>query len=98
VAKAGGSLQVVAEVDSASTIRGMVQAGIGVTVMSRSALHPERNELAVRRIVRPALSRALSLCASRGTPTRATTRVLELLEETALGLVRRGIWKGATIP
>ena len=98
VAKAGGSLDVVAEVDSASTIRAMVLAGIGVTAMSRSALHPERSDLAVRRIVRPALSRALSLCSSQGTPTRATSRVAELLEETALALVRRGVWKGATIP
>lgn len=96
VAKAGGSLDVVAEVDSASTIRAMVLAGIGVTAMSRSALHPEGSDLAVRRIVRPALSRALSLCSSRGTPTRATSRVAELLEETALALVRRGVWKGAT--
>ncbi len=98
VAKAGGAFEVVAEVDSASTIKAMVAAGIGATVMSRSALHPEKNELTVRRIVRPALSRALSLCASRGTPTRATTGVLEILEETALALVRRGTWKGATIP
>ncbi len=98
VAKAGGALEVVAEVDSASTIKAMVLAGIGATVMSRSALHPEKGEFAVRRIVRPALSRALSICSSRGTPTRATTRVAELLEETALALVRRGTWKGATIP
>ncbi|HYD55703.1 MAG TPA: LysR substrate-binding domain-containing protein [Burkholderiales bacterium] len=98
VAKAGGAFEVVAEVDSASTIKAMVAAGIGATVMSRSALHPENSEFVVRRIVRPALSRALSICSSRGTPTRATTAVAELLEETALALVRRGAWKGATIP
>lgn len=98
VAKAGGALEVVAEADSASTIKAMVQAGIGATVMSRSALHPEKGDFAVRRIVRPALSRALSICSSRGTPTRATIRVAELLEETALALVRRGTWKGASIP
>ena len=98
VAKAGGSFEVIAEVDSASTIKGMVAAGLGVTVMSRSALHPEGGKpaLAIQRIVRPSLSRALNVCASRGTPTRATAAVLDLLAETALGLVRRGIWKGAT--
>ena len=98
VAKAGGSFEVIAEVDSASTIKGMVAAGLGVTVMSRSALHPEGGQpaLSIQRIVRPSLSRALNVCASRGTPTRATSAVLEILAETALGLVRRGIWKGAT--
>lgn len=99
VAKAGGSFEVVAEVDSASTIKSMVAQGLGVSVMSRSALHPEGGTpaLAVQRIVRPSLTRALNVCESRGTPTRATTRVLEILEETALSLVRRGIWKGARL-
>lgn len=98
VAKAGGSFDVIAEVDSASTIKGMVAAGLGVTIMSRSALHPEGGKpgLSIQRIVRPSLTRALNVCESRGTPTRATIRVLEILEETALSLVRRGIWKGAT--
>jgi LysR family nitrogen assimilation transcriptional regulator len=98
VAKAGGSVEVIAEVDSASTIKSMVAHGLGVTVMSRSALHPEGQKpaLAVQRIVRPALTRALNVCESRGTPTRATARVLEVLQETALSLVRRGVWKGAT--
>jgi LysR family nitrogen assimilation transcriptional regulator len=98
VARAGGALEVIAEVDSPSTIKAMVAAGIGATVMSRSALHPEGGKpaLAVQRIVRPSLSRSLSLCSSRGTPTRAAGRVLEILEETAMALVRRGVWKGAT--
>jgi LysR family nitrogen assimilation transcriptional regulator len=97
-ARAGVGFEVIAEVDSASTIRGMVAAGLGVSVMSRSALHPEGAgpALTLQRIVRPTLSRALNVCASRETHTRATSAVLELLGETALGLVRRGVWKGAT--
>ncbi|HWA36398.1 MAG TPA: LysR substrate-binding domain-containing protein [Burkholderiales bacterium] len=97
-ARAGLGFEVIAEVDSASTIRGMVAAGLGVSVMSRSALHPEGAgpALSLQRIVRPTLSRALNACASRETHTRATSAVLELLGETALGLVRRGVWKGAT--
>ena len=61
-------------------------------------MHPEGGKppLSIQRIVRPALTRALGVCASAGTPTRATARVLEILEETALALVRRGTWKGAT--
>ena len=97
-AKAGLKLQVVAEVDSPSTVKAMVAARLGATVLSRSALHPEgaRPSLALQRIVKPALSRALSVCTSRaGTPTRASAAVRALLEETALGLVRRGVWKGA---
>ena len=97
VAKAGGEIEVIAEVDSSSTIKAMVAAGLGATIMSRSALHPEGGKppLSSQRIVRPALTRALSVCASAGTPTRATARVLEILEESALALVRRGTWKGA---
>jgi LysR family nitrogen assimilation transcriptional regulator len=97
-ARAGLGFEVIAEVDSASTIRGMVAAGLGVSVMSRSALHPEGAgpKLLIQRIVRPTLSRALNVCASRGTQTRATAAVLELLGEMALGLVKRGVWKGAT--
>jgi LysR family nitrogen assimilation transcriptional regulator len=97
-ARAGLGFEVIAEVDSASTIRGMVAAGLGVSVMSRSALHPEGAgpKLLIQRIVRPTLSRALNVCASRGTQTRATAAVLELLGEMALALVKRGVWKGAT--
>jgi LysR family nitrogen assimilation transcriptional regulator len=97
-ARAGLGFEVIAEVDSASTIRGMVAAGLGVSVMSRSALHPEGAgpKLLIQRIVRPTLSRALNVCASRGTQTRATAAVLELLGEMAFGLVKRGVWKGAT--
>ncbi|HEX2198988.1 MAG TPA: LysR substrate-binding domain-containing protein [Burkholderiales bacterium] len=97
--KSGGRLEVIAEVDSPSTMKAMVAAGLGATVLSRSALHPEgaRPALAIQRIVRPTLSRALNLCTSRdGTATRASECVREILEETALGLVRRGVWKGAT--
>jgi LysR family nitrogen assimilation transcriptional regulator len=98
VAKAGGTLEVIAEVDSPATMKAMVAAGLGATVLSRSALHPEglRPTLAIQRIVKPALSRALYVGTSgAATPTRASARVLELLEETALALVRRGVWKGA---
>lgn len=97
-ARAGAKLEVIAEVDSPATVKAMVAARLGATVLSRSALHPERARpaLALQRIVKPTLSRALGVGTSRaGTPTRAAARVRELLEETALGLVRRGLWKGA---
>jgi len=97
---AGVQLEVVAEVDSPWTTRSLVAAGAGASVMSRSALFPEKTRpaLAVQRIVRPALSRRLNVCVSRAeAPARAAAQVLELLEETAVALVRRGEWKGATV-
>jgi DNA-binding transcriptional LysR family regulator len=91
-------LEVLAEVDSPWTTKALVVAGLGATVMSRSALYPEtsRPALVVQRIVRPALSRPLNVCVGRAeAPARAAARVLEVVEETALDLVRRGHWKGA---
>ena len=97
-AKAGLALRLVAEVDVPWTSKAMVAEGLGATILSRSALYPERVAagLAVRRIVRPALTRALNLCASRGeTPGRAGARVAEILQQVAYELIAHGTWKGA---
>ena len=67
-AKAGLRLQVVAEVDGPWSTKSMVAAGLGATILSRSALYPEKapTVLSVRRIVRPALTRAMNTCVRRG--------------------------------
>lgn len=97
-AKAGQRLELLAEVDTPWTTKAMVQAGLGATVLSRSALWPESaaDGLAVRRIVRPALTRGLNLCTSRGeTPGRASLLVREILERVVADLIADGRWLGA---
>jgi len=97
-AKAGLALELAAEIDVPWTSKAMAAAGLGATVLSRSALYPEAAEagLVARRIVRPTLTRRLELCTSRGeTPGRAAALVLEMLEQVAHELIRRGTWRGA---
>lgn len=97
-AKAGLGLELAAEVDVPWTSKAMVAAGLGATILSRSALYPERTEdgLVARRIMRPAVSRALNLCTRRGeTPGRAGALVAEILAEVARTLIERGEWRGA---
>lgn len=97
-AKAGVPLVLFAEVDVPWTMKAMVAAGLGATIVSRSALHPDTAGLAVRRIVRPTLVRGLSLCTRRGeTAGRASALVREILEEVAASLIERGAWQGAAL-
>jgi len=99
-AKAGAKLELVAEVDGPWTTKAMVAEGLGATILSRSALYPEKalGGLAVRRIVRPALTRAMNICVRRGeTLARAPAVVAEILVEVASDLIGSGHWKGASI-
>jgi len=99
-AKAGLRLDLAAEVDVPWTSKAMAAAGLGATVLSRSALYPESAEggFVARRIVRPALTRRLELCTSRGeTPGRAAALVAEILEQVARELIQRGTWRGAQL-
>jgi LysR family transcriptional regulator, nitrogen assimilation regulatory protein len=99
-AKAGLALELAAEIDVPWTSKAMAAAGLGATVLARSALHPESAEtgLVARRIVRPALTRRLELCTSRGeTPGRAAALVAEILEQVTRELIQRGTWRGAQL-
>lgn len=99
-AKAGARLELAAEVDGPWTTKAMVAEGLGATILSRSALYPEKTltGLAVRRIVRPALTRAMNLCVRRGeTLARAPAVVVEILFAVAGDLIGSGHWKGALI-
>jgi LysR family transcriptional regulator, nitrogen assimilation regulatory protein len=100
LAKAGQPLRLAAEVDAPWTTKSMVAAGLGAAILSRSALYPESTTpgLRVQRIVRPSLARALNLCTSQSeTLGRATTLVLETLEQVVRELVRKGTWQGAAL-
>jgi LysR family nitrogen assimilation transcriptional regulator len=99
-AKAGLPLQIAAEVDGPWSTKSMVAAGLGATILSRSALYPEKAQtgLAIRRIVRPALTRAMNLCVRRGeTLARAPAVVADILVKVAEDLIRSGYWRGASI-
>ena len=99
-AKAGAQLELAAEVDGPWTTKAMVAEGLGATILSRSALYPEKaaTGFAVRRIVRPALTRAMNICVRRGeTLARAPAVVAEILVAVAKGLIGSGHWKGASI-
>jgi LysR family nitrogen assimilation transcriptional regulator len=99
-AKAGLRLELAAEVDGPWTTKAMVAEGLGATVLSRSALYPEKagSGFSVRRIVRPALTRAMNLCVRRGeTLARAPAVVAEVLEGVAGRLIERGGWRGAVL-
>jgi LysR family nitrogen assimilation transcriptional regulator len=98
--KAGLRLELAAEVDVPWSSTAMVAAGLGATILSRSALYPERagSGLAVRRIVRPALTRGLNLCTVRGESlARAAALVRDIAATVARDLVARGHWRGATV-
>lgn len=99
-AKAGLRLAIAAEVDGPWSTKAMVAAGLGATILSRSALYPEKAlaGLSVRRIVRPALTRAMNLCLRRGeTLARAPAVVAEVLENVAGRLIEKGDWRGAVL-
>ncbi|MGE0873816.1 MAG: LysR substrate-binding domain-containing protein [Burkholderiales bacterium] len=99
-AKAGLELLLAAEVDVPWTTKAMVAAGLGATILSRSALYPEQagSGLAIRRIVRPAVTRGLNLCSGRGeTPARAAAMVRDILEDVVHRLIDSGAWRGAVL-
>jgi len=99
-AKAGLKLELAAEIDVPWTTKAMVAAGLGATIVSRSALYPEEAAagLAVRRIVRPALTRGLNLCTGRGeTLSRSGVMVREILEDVVRKLIEGRQWRGAVL-
>lgn len=99
-AKAGLKLELAAEVDVPWSTAAMVAAGLGATVLSRSALYREKagGRLVARRIVRPALTRGLNLCMVRGeTPARTTALACEILADVVRQLIARGAWRGAQL-
>jgi LysR family nitrogen assimilation transcriptional regulator len=94
-AKASLLLNVLADVDATSTMKNLVQAGLGAAILSRAALSSEQDfNLNVRRIVRPTLKRGLCLCTSRTAAlTRGAQLVIEIIQDTARQLIRGGVWR-----
>lgn len=83
------------EMDGVSSVKSAMRAGLGVTVMGRSAVedHELASTLVARRIVEPPLSRRLVLDRPRGRPvTRAVREVEAILLKSMRDLADRGLW------
>ena len=93
-----GALPVVkAEVDSLSTVKQMVLAGIGHTILPRSAVHRELSDrsLVARRIVRPRIERYAAMATiARRPKTRAQQAVSNLILKLSGELIAGGDWMG----
>ena len=88
-------LTVTAEVDSLPTIKQMVIAGLGSTVLPLANVQTELADgrLTARRIVRPAIERHASLVSLAHRPTtRAQKAVACLVVKVTAQLVSQGVW------
>ena len=88
-------LTVTAEVDSLPTIKQMVIAGLGSTVLPLANVQTELADgrLTARRIVRPAIERHASLVSLAHRPTtRAQKAIACLVVKVTAQLVSQGVW------
>ncbi|MCA6124620.1 hypothetical protein J6500_22395 [Bradyrhizobium sp. WSM 1704] len=93
----GHQLRIKAEIDSLATIKQMVAAGLGQTILPLSAARSElaAGKLAARRIIRPVIERHAAIaCVSRRPRTRAQQAVASLILEIANRLIASGDWTG----
>lgn len=91
-------LKVAVEVDSYPSIRELVKAGFGCSVLPRHVIADEIDADVIRAwpIEAPAVHRGVFLAHPDGRPmTRAAAAVHGLVREVLLDLVRSGAWSGA---
>ncbi len=85
--RAGLRLRVVAEVESAVTLRAIVADGLGATILPASMAYEVAGVAGCRKIVEPIIHAPLSLCESGHLPlSEPATAVRALLLELAAGL------------
>lgn len=98
--KHGVALNVVAEVDSLSALRGAAASGFATVILPQSALAEPSAEgrLYSRPIIEPVITRPLSLCRPKGTPVdRSTEAVIDVLRQVMTDLIKSGRWSGARL-
>lgn len=97
--KAGYTLDIVAELDSITTIKSLVAQGMGATILSSSALSTRHAEgLTARRIEGVDLTRRVCLCTYNVAAIGdGAERVVGLISEITQSLVQSGAWHGATL-
>lgn len=86
-----------AEVDSLSTVKRLVLAGMGHTILPRSAVEAELSagSLVARRIVRPKIERYAAMATvARRPKSRAQQAVIALILKLSNELITGGHWKG----
>jgi LysR family nitrogen assimilation transcriptional regulator len=90
-------LNIRTEIDALTQIKALVRRGLGVSVLSHSAVFEEleRGELRAARLIDPNLERSVYLAKPTGRPiSRAAMATAELLEDCARDLVTSGRWLG----
>jgi len=96
----GGHLIVTYEQQSLLTIRSMVKAGIGSTVMNWPSLSDMwfSGDLDARRIINPGLSRTVCLAVPNSRPLTATAAAAyNIVRQTMVDEVQNGEWRGAIL-
>jgi len=97
----GLELQISVEIQSVSSVRDLVEQGIGTTVLPYGAVarQVEEGRLVARRIVEPEIQRTLFLIASGRRPATRAERALLKIIRTLVGELTRdesGIWLPAS--
>lgn len=93
--RAGVSVRVVAEVESAMTLKAVIAAGLGMTILPASMAREvaEGRPAWCRRIVDPVIAAPLTLCQSDHLPLSEPAEVVKaILLELAAGLPADGGW------
>jgi LysR family nitrogen assimilation transcriptional regulator len=96
----GLTLNIVAEVDSLPTLRGIAASGFATVILPQSALVEPSAEGRVyaRPIVKPVITRPLSVCRARGASReRAADAVVDCLIQVVSDLISAGRWQGARV-
>ncbi|MEX3010453.1 LysR family transcriptional regulator [Hoeflea sp. TYP-13] len=96
----GRNLEISYEQQSLLTIRSMVRAGVGSTVLNWPAMADvwETGDVDARRIVNPTLSRIVSLAVPTTRPlTSASRAVYEIVQQVLIDEVSNGNWKGQLV-
>jgi LysR family transcriptional regulator, nitrogen assimilation regulatory protein len=94
----GRMAHVKAEIDALPTLKRMVQAGLGHTVLPLAAVQDEltARTLAARKIVDPVIERHAALVSSSRRPkTRAHQTIAGEIRAISRQLIARGIWPGS---
>ncbi|WP_026793298.1 LysR substrate-binding domain-containing protein [Pleomorphomonas oryzae] len=98
--QAGIDIDVVVEVDGYGSLKELVGAGYGYTIMPATAFEREPTAGDFRRapLVNPAPVRQLALCYPRDRRvSRAALFAGEVMKEKMIGLVREGTWNGTLL-
>jgi len=98
--RAGLALGPILEINSLAILRSALLADLGATLLPVAPLLTdiERGAMAAWPVGDPAVTRHVTLCASRNIPlTNASTAIAKLVREVTEDLCARGAWPGARL-